>query len=390
MKLFTLVLLLMVTSFAHAEILSFDNLENSSWNDAPEVTETREELRIPGLSKSETTQLFRWLVRLEKDIDELGMAIHRDKLALKERKSNPNVYSDVLIHDRSFTNEWRLKDYIQNTFKAHLAVLEPLLNKLHSVSEGFDIDGEKKPYTCIVDVVEKLTGDIETDAGKAEWTQLEYALNKLEGGKPYIMMNAKNRCAAIKRNLKKQFTGFETIENEEAKLVVSAKAVQSPSDRSAYTWMIRALVDLKAIEAQAKVDSKYEYRLAENEVIIHDTAGINEWYLNPFAQRAIKAYVAVLSNHFKSYDRASGETYYQAVLTKMELLNKSLKMDAGRANQSAQDKAFKTLIERASYAAKLMKSAIETRATGKKQFTVITNSDCLKQAVANTLYGISR
>ena len=356
---------LLATSALLAEGLSFERLEQSStWND-PEVSEQREELRIPGLTKSETVQLYRWLYRLDKDIDELSMAVHKDKIALKKRKEGTNVYSDVLVHDRSFTNEWRLKDYIQNTFKAHIVVLEPLLKKLHTVSEGFEIDGKKQPYTCLIDSVEKLTEDIGTDAGTPQWDKLERALKKLEGSKPYILMYAKNRCSVIKRTLKRQFPAFAAVEEQEAKLLEAPKAIQSPEERNAFTWMLRALADVKAIEKQAEVDSKYEYRLAENEVIIHDKSGYNEWFLKPFGQRAVNAFVCALDDHFENFDRQSGESYYEAAIDKVKKLTRSLKMDGGRANQKNQDKAFANLISRAKLAAEAMKAAIERRSTGK-------------------------
>ena len=362
---FIVALFLSATTFLSAEGISFDNLEQgASWND-PEVTEQRQELRIPGLTKSETVQLYRWLYRLDKDIDELSMAVHKERIALKERKNGSHVFSDVLIHDRSFTNEWRLKDYIQSTFKAHIIVLEPLLEKLHSVSEGFEIDGKKQPYTCLVDSVEKLTEDICVDSGAAQWDKLEKALNRLEGGKPYILMYTKNRCSAIKRTLQRQFPAFASVEEQEAKLVLSPKSIQSPEERSAHTWMARALCDVQAIEAQADVDSKYEYRLAENEVIIHDKSGYNEWFLKPFGQRAVNALVCALQEHFENFDRQSGETYYQSAIDKMKKLNKSLKWDAGRANQQNQDKAFGNLIERAKVAAESIKAAMERRSTEK-------------------------
>ena len=364
-SLIVLVVSVLATSTLLAEGLSFDNLEqSSSWND-PEVSEQREELRIPGLTKSETVQLYRWLYRLDKDIDELTMAVHKDRLALNERKKGHNVYSDVLVHDRSFTNEWRLKDYIQNTFKAHIMVLEPLLEKLHTVSEGYTIDGKKEPYTRLIDSVEKLTEDIGVDRGTAQWHMLERALKRLEGGKPYILMYAKNRCSAIKRTLKRQFPAFASVEEQEAKLLAAPKAIQSPEERNAFIWMLRALADVKAIEQQAQVDSKYEYRLAENEVIIHDKSGYNEWFLKPFGRRAIKAFDCALEDHFENFDRQSGESYYEAAIDKMNKLTRSLKMDGGRANQKHQDTAFSNLISRAKLAAEAMKAAIERRSTGK-------------------------
>jgi len=102
-------------------------------------------------------------------------------------------------------------------------------------------------------------------------------------------------------------------------------------------------------------------RLAENEVIYHDTTGFNEWYLLTYRARGTQALVTALDGHMQAFDEQSGERYYRQVCTTLRRLSKSLEMDLGRPTAGEQNKAFAQLAKDVQAASTAVAGAIEQR-----------------------------
>lgn len=296
-----------------------------------------------GFAAGEKQFLYRELVRVKKDVDELVFAVQRERRAGGDR-------SDVVSHGTSGWNAWRLAAPWRAGFTAHLALLPPLTAKLDLLTDGFTFEGKKYAFAELVSDVDALMGRIDLDAGEATPKHVQHALRKLDERLTFRLVN---RLGAVLSAVGRRVPEARAVEAAEGGLIVAHRAAKGPATKPLAIWLARTRKDLDGLARDAARTRTGGSDTLDDQVLVHDTSFANQWYLQEHYRLGLEGLATALDPFMKRLDEkgpaarrgADPKFRFAELPDRLRALRSSLKMDLGQPNRSSMLKALRWLEE---------------------------------------------
>ena len=167
------------------------------------------------LSALEKQNLYKWLIRMDKDLAELNAAYSREI----EAGEKDTLGDSVIEHCSEGLNHWRLAPVFRSGLTASLMCIEPHLAKLDTFRVGVQVDGNAKRFSDLSKAIKELTGRLEGDwwgpTHKERGKALDHVQERLDPARKIV--------AAVKDAVRASVPDVDTVERLEGLKVEAEK-----------------------------------------------------------------------------------------------------------------------------------------------------------------------